>query len=109
MSNALNPHVPPPLHDAAARLAEIKRRAAEGAPAAESRAITEEELYDEAAWNLAVRRAERGDLVGSLIWEKIARHETQARPSRPEASSPDLDGDQVVPANRARPDRQNGE
>ena len=111
MSSIWNPEVTSPPADAAdrraARLAEIKRLAAAAVRTAEAASINDEDLYDTAASALSARRAERGDLVGALIWEQIARHEHQAGPSSVDADRPNGD-DQSVPAHRISPDQPDG-
>lgn len=112
MSSASNPEMSSPRPDAAdrraARLAEIKQLADSAARTHEAGALNDEELYDAAACGLRARREERGDLVGALIWERIARHEQQTHSSRADAGSPRPGHNQIVPAYRAIPDRHDG-
>ncbi|MFE7775833.1 hypothetical protein ACFU5O_18400 [Streptomyces sp. NPDC057445] len=109
-----------------ARLAEIKRLAAAGPEA--TGVVTDEGLYSEAAIVLAGKRAERGDLVGSLIWEVVAHQEAtmrertrtrvqggasrdddaSAQPASATGTSPDADGEDV-PFCRTRPEGRGGE
>src|SRR6266704_3735588 len=58
--------------DMAARLAEIKRKAAENASVISGKEVDEREILAQSALGIAERRVARGDFVGTLVWEAIA-------------------------------------
>jgi hypothetical protein len=58
--------------DLAARLAQIKQEAMRRGIVVERDAVTEDALLAQAAAGMAERRADRDDLVGSVIWGAIA-------------------------------------
>lgn len=102
--------------DLRVRLAEIKQRAAQGVSAAPAEDLDEETLIAQAALGVAQRREVRGDLVGAMTWEEIARNTaapgkvpntgiTGTGHSAPgEHRSGDDRSDQVVPARQTRQD-----
>lgn len=81
----------------AARLAEIKQMATQGgsAPVTDVEGIDEEEILAQAALGLAERRARRGDLVGTMTWERIAAG--PAVPTEPAVA-------ETIPARERQPD-----
>jgi hypothetical protein len=107
--------------DPRARLAEIKKRAAQGASPIPAGDLDEEQLVAQAALGMAQRREERGDLVGAMTWEEIAKNmpapgETpdtgltgRGHSAPGERPSGDSRSDQVVPARQTRQDGHDGD
>jgi len=71
----------------ATRLAQIKQEAMQRGVVADADALTEEALLAQAAAGMAERRADRDDLVGSVIWGAIAAG-NQAVPTEPGDAEP---------------------
>jgi hypothetical protein len=117
----LPPAEPGGKRDPRARLAEIKKRAAQGASPAPAGDLDEEKLIAQAALGVAQRREERGDLVGAMTWEEIARNMPgpgkspdtgltgTEHPSPGGRPSGDSRSDQVVPARQTRQDGHDGD
>jgi hypothetical protein len=117
----LPPAEPVGKRDPQARLAEIKQRAAQGARSALAGDLDEEKLIAQAALGVAQRREIRGDLVGAMTWEEIARNTAApgrapdtsitgtGHPAPGEHQSSDSGAGQAVPVRQTRQDGHDGD